>query len=197
MKKVFTSLLLVSQALLAFGQKDTVWSAQKTGLYGSKAEYKYEENLKSKSESGFLYRFAGFKREYAKELPAFIQAKMNYVLKGAPSGGGANSDYVLVSNEVYKGKIPPKKMVVSFVINEKSDRIVSGSITGKFYELSNIFVNYWPKDPSFAGEIPIKQGLAAVKHSNGDLISFIWNGADPSITITKDPDTRIPFPPFK
>jgi len=195
MKKVFT-LLLSACGFLAFGQTDTAWSARKTELYGNKAEYKYEQNLKSKSESGSLRRFVGFKRVYANELPAFIADKMNYVIKNSPSGNSGNTDYILISKEIYKGKIPPKKIVVSFNVNEKSNRIVSGIITGKFFELSNIFVNYWPADTSFTGEIPIKQGLAAVKHSSGDLISFIWNGADPSITIAKDPDAKDPIPPF-
>ena len=195
MKKIFT-LLLSASFLFAFGQKDTSWSAPKTEMYGSKAEFKYEQNLKSKAESGFLYRFVGFKRVYANELPAFIEAKMNYVIKSSPAGNSGNCDYILISKEIYKGKIPPKKITVSFIVNDKNNRIVSGKITGKFFELSNIFITYWPPDPSFTGEIPITQGVAAVKHSSGDLISFIWNGADPSITITKDPDAKVAVPPF-
>ena len=173
---------------LSVNAQDTTWSKGMQYLSGSKTEKAHQDMIRQQSGNKFLCRIIGFKAFYEQNITSYLQLNREYALGNSNNGSAA--DVFLMTKKVYIGNQP--KAIKLVFLHTKDDRVTSGKITGPFIELANLFLRYWPQDPLFDNEAQLKPGVAAIKHSYGDLISFKWNAGVPYITITKDENISMP-----
>lgn len=188
-------LILICFISLAAVAQDTTWNKTAAKMYGTKAEKVHQDNIENQSQSRYLVRLIGFKQYYLNEIGTFIQSNMGFSMDdNSPERKGFYID-TYTKNGVFIGKNKPGKLVLTFAV-DKSERIKYGTINGRFGDLANLFLNYWPQDAEWAMIDQLKPGVVAQKHSFGDLITFNWSGTVPYIKVTKDPNISFPVPPL-
>ncbi|WP_295714350.1 hypothetical protein [Mucilaginibacter sp.] len=192
--KIFYTLLITIWSIAVSAQNEN-FAKQDEKMYGTPAEKAHQDDIARQSNNRFLSRLVGFKMYYADNLSTYLQMNMDYSLGDAPDSKGYFTE-ILTKKGVYIGKIKPPKMVLKFAI-DKDERIKSGVINGRFADLANLFINYWPMSAEWNSEVQLKPGVAAQKHCFGDLITFNWVGATPFIKVTKDANISFPVPPLK
>jgi hypothetical protein len=188
MKKIILFIILCYGS--AAMSQDTTWTKSDAKIWGSKEEKKHQDLIGVQSNNRSLCRFIGFKEFYEQNISMWLQLNYGFSLDDSNNGKNGSTTYILTKNGVYLGT-KPRKLFMTFN-HDKDHRITSGKIVGSFNTLATIFIYYWPQDPVWASIETLKPGVAAAKHSYGDLISFKWINGQPLITITKDPNFIMP-----
>lgn len=191
MKNLITVVLLLC-GFAGYSQDTT--RLNKDTEYGTLAERVHQESIERQSHGHYLCRLIGFKGYYLNKIATYLQVYKDFTLNDTPDKQGYFV-YDFSKNMIYMGKVKPPKMILTFAV-DKSERIKSGVINGRFNDLADLFINYWPMDAEWNSEMQLKRGVVAQKHSFGDLITFNWSGITPYIKVTKDPNISIPVPPL-
>lgn len=192
LKAEYKSKSIEIEAVAAIKPKvKAVWTKADEELYGSQAE-KVHQDMIERQSGHFLVRIIGFKEYYTNEISSYVQMK-GFKSEDTPEKKGS-FNYIFSKGYIGSQKAP--KLRMTFAVNQ-NHRVTSGTITGSFFDLANLFLYYWPQSAEWWSQVQLKRGVVAQKHNFGELVTFNWNGATPFIKITKDPNISVPVPPLK
>lgn len=148
-------------------------------LIGTVKEYNFQETRKYKSEHKRLVCFTGFKWSWLMELTEYLGANMC----GNKSEVESGEDYVTFS--IGCGFQPGHDIKITGYC-DSDGRVKKTVIKGHADEIVKLFLSYW-----YTADLRVdqfKKGFTVYQDSGCDRITFNWSNAQPTLTITKNPN---------
>lgn len=187
MRIIIISLLSIS-TLATFAQKPwqdyEIDSTEFVEMFGSVEQYSYQKGIERESQHKTLCVWTGAKAYWMYNFAMYLNLE-NYDVVWDDEQ--ENKIVIEATPKIYSTEKAPM-IKVTAPYNEEG-KILSAKITGPADDLIHIFIDYWQLSELSMNELKTKR--AVVKNFVSDKVSFTWPGADPVITVTKNPNAGI------